>query len=354
MTKQLHITCRYTGLQATIDMPAIPGKTLEYTHPLSHIESVEQVLAESRAYIRRLDKPILAALAITTLKHYQLYTPTGDAVHPAAINANMCLCDKSVLLKLIDVIREYVIPTIDRIKAKNVPTVALYSIPANSREANLWTKKLAVSLLEDMCGMTSQRGDDEKLEDTVETKAGEVLKISEDPTIASVKEENNKRRIAEIYRQVETRRQVRAELLEKAKKAKTVFTLADLDNTQDGTSTVAEFFKANDQSIYADPINNLYKLLLKNLADSNIIQTKQKQVLSAIGTGLFTLEQATRDQVAGKLNAMGSKYATGLAHLIQLTGCKGTEQQTAALAMLEPAEKKETLIERLARLKGAK
>lgn len=104
MNKQLPIVCRYTGIQATIDMPSLGNKCLEFTHPLSHIDSVVDVIT-TRDYPRKLDKTLLAGCLITVLRSAKLLESKD---HPAAMNEQLSKAKKSYLLKACQLGVEYI------------------------------------------------------------------------------------------------------------------------------------------------------------------------------------------------------------------------------------------------------
>src|SRR5690554_4421954 len=91
-TESLTIVCRYTGIQAKIDLPKVGNLTLEYTHPLSHIDSALEA-SNRQDFMRRLDAPVLAAILMTMLRHAKVLSPSKD--HAAAVNLNISKAKRS-------------------------------------------------------------------------------------------------------------------------------------------------------------------------------------------------------------------------------------------------------------------
>lgn len=337
----LHITCRVTGLQGRLDMPAIPRKTLEYTHPLAHIESAEQVLDEDLSYLRRLDKPILAAIAITFLRHHKLYTPSGS-VHPATINLSLSQAKASVLLKLLHTLKDYVRPAIRTIKAKNIAHVSLDQAPAahNKDDCNKWVRNLTTTLLRDVCGQTPN--------DTADylEEAGEI---------AEAKARLKAKRTAEINKQIETRRSVRAELLAAKASKNITFSLEDLEETN-SESTVSLYMKGKSVEVISAPLTTLYRSLLLSMKKSNALTHTQHLTLNALGGTLFTLEADKREDLVRRLDKYESKYARGIQQVLSLCGehIKGfaVSMDVAIAKAVETKEVKVSLSERLAKLRG--
>lgn len=109
-SETLTIVCRYTGIQAKIDLPKIGHLTLEYTHPLSHIDSALEA-SNRQDFMRRLDAPVLAGILITLLRHTKLLAASKD--HAGAINAQLSKASKAHLIKSIEVIRRNIL-TLDK------------------------------------------------------------------------------------------------------------------------------------------------------------------------------------------------------------------------------------------------
>lgn len=103
-TETLTIVCRYTGIQAQITLPKVGRLTLEYTHPLSHIDSALEA-SNRQDFMRRLDQPVLAGILITMLRHTKLLAKPKD--HPAAINSQLSKASKSHLIKSIEIMRRH-------------------------------------------------------------------------------------------------------------------------------------------------------------------------------------------------------------------------------------------------------
>ena len=102
----LTIVCRYTGIQAQITLPKVGRLTLEYTHPLSHIDSALEA-SNRQDFMRRLDAPVLAGILITLLRSSKLLADSKD--HAGAINAQLSKANKSHLIKSIELVRRHFI-----------------------------------------------------------------------------------------------------------------------------------------------------------------------------------------------------------------------------------------------------
>lgn len=100
--EELTIVCRYTGIQATINLPKVGNLTLEYTHPLSHIDSALEASGR-QDFMRRLDAPVLAGILITLLRHTKLLANSKD--HAGAVNAQLSKAGRGHLIKSIEVVR---------------------------------------------------------------------------------------------------------------------------------------------------------------------------------------------------------------------------------------------------------
>lgn len=101
-SESMVIVCRYTGIQAKIDLPKIGNLTLEYTHPLSHIGSALEA-SDRQDFMRRLDAPVLAGILITLLRHARLLASSKD--HAGAVNAQLSKASKAYLIKSIEIVR---------------------------------------------------------------------------------------------------------------------------------------------------------------------------------------------------------------------------------------------------------
>lgn len=100
----LTIVCRYTGIQARIELPRIGRLTLEYTHPLSHIDSALEA-SNRQDFLRRLDASVLAGIIITLLRHSKLLANSKD--HAGAINAQLSKASRGHLIKSIELLRRH-------------------------------------------------------------------------------------------------------------------------------------------------------------------------------------------------------------------------------------------------------
>lgn len=341
MNKPLDIVCRYTGIRGTVDMPSVPRKALEYTHPLANIDSVNQVFDEGRGYVKRLDNTILAGMCITVMRYHKAFIPSAHGTHPAAINKLLSSCKRSTLLKLVDVLREYVVPALSVGKAKNFASVALETIPVDGTD--LWVKRMTTSLLHDVCGISTNEG-------------AAFNSIDPDKAGDSIKAELRHKLYIETMKKVEQRREAReATKREAQKRKKTVFTLSDLDETETGVSVVEEFMRENAYSVHEIPVSALYTSLVKDLQKSHAINRAQAATLNTLGSALFTMEKVKRGVVVGKLQSKDSKYYKALATLIEICG-KFTQKADEVLGLLEGIEEKPklSLRDRLAKAKGDK
>ena len=103
-SESMVIVCRYTGIQAKIDLPKVGNLTLEYTHPLSHIDSALDA-SYRQDFLRQLDSPVLAGILITMLRHTKLLAQSKD--HASAINAQLSKASRGHLIKSIELVRRH-------------------------------------------------------------------------------------------------------------------------------------------------------------------------------------------------------------------------------------------------------
>lgn len=337
----LHITCRYTGIQGQLDLPAVKGKTLEYTHPLANVDSCSQLFAAGSNYYRRLPSPILAGMIITTLKHYKLSRTKN---HPAAINAMLCKAKRSSLLKLLDTLFTFVAPMV-AIKQASIPCISLDDLPETETQCTAFVKQVAVDLLQNVTNIS------------VSTKEERDTLTSDEYSLRLALQKIEADRLHK-------RAAIREEQKEAAKsatKAKaTKFTLSDLEATADGESVVTAFIANHPADTNQEVLLRLYKLALKALSDSYAINAPQQKVLRSLASTLFTMEDGRRGQVLEKLKAINSKYSASLQTVIKL--CASSSESTAisiedeleVTAIAEAPAKKLSLLERLALVKGNK
>ena len=106
-THTMTIVCRYTGIQADITLPTIGRLTLEYTHPLSHIDSALEA-SNRQDFMRKLDAPVLAGILLTLLRHSKLLAQSKD--HAGSLNAQLSKASRGHLIKAIELARRVIVP----------------------------------------------------------------------------------------------------------------------------------------------------------------------------------------------------------------------------------------------------
>jgi hypothetical protein len=106
-TELMTIVCRCTGIKARIELPRIGNLTLEYTHPLSDINSALEA-SNRQDFLRRLDASVLAGILMTMLKHSKVLAVSKD--HAAATNQNIAKASRGHLVKAIEVVRRHIVP----------------------------------------------------------------------------------------------------------------------------------------------------------------------------------------------------------------------------------------------------
>lgn len=72
-SKKLTIVCPVTGIVSLIELPAIPYKTLVYSHPLSDLDNCRGIAQQGIDYLRRLDTQTLAGILIVLADSYELF-----------------------------------------------------------------------------------------------------------------------------------------------------------------------------------------------------------------------------------------------------------------------------------------
>lgn len=73
-SKKLTVVCPITGIVSLIEYPAIPYKTLVYSHPLSDLANCRGIAQQGLDYLRRLDTQTLAGILIVLADDYELFT----------------------------------------------------------------------------------------------------------------------------------------------------------------------------------------------------------------------------------------------------------------------------------------
>lgn len=94
LTKQQKIvacTCKVTGINSALIVPAIAGYAFEYQHPLSYFSNCQGMIKQGGKYLAQLDQQVLAGLFISSYQHYDLL----DLLELTAQEANAILCTAS-------------------------------------------------------------------------------------------------------------------------------------------------------------------------------------------------------------------------------------------------------------------
>lgn len=94
LTKQQKIvacSCKVTGINSALIVPAIAGQVFEYVHPLSYYSNCSGMIKQGAKYLAELDQQILAGLFISSYQHYELL----DLLELSAQEANAILCTAS-------------------------------------------------------------------------------------------------------------------------------------------------------------------------------------------------------------------------------------------------------------------
>lgn len=322
----LSITCRHTGIQGTIDLPAVKGKALEYTHPLSSIESVYQVL-RTEGYVRRLDKSILSGIIITQLKAYDLYHSAES--HPTAINASLSISKKSELLKLITVLDDYVKPMHQAKRSINIPKVNL--------DNGVCIKAIGQIILSSI------------------TNIPEGSELDTEEYI--LRKELREKQAAEAYRRLEISRQQRAEQAKDIAAKKKTFSLEDLEPKGAQPSIVSTFLKGKTLDTATPALTSLYKLALSQVKKSCILGNKQITILSSLTSIITTMDTSKRATIIEKLGKYDSKYIKDVQRILKLCDELCSLQSVSvedSIDSIEAEQKKPNARAILAKLRGAK
>ncbi len=326
----LNITCRHTGIQGFIDLPSLPKKALEYNHPLSNADSVYQVLDAGPAYIRRLEPTLLAGMAITLLRTYGL--AFHKEVHPTAINKTLTSNhkSKSALLKLVNVLAEYIRPLHEADQTIHIPKINLDE--ATDAKAIAITLQSAVFTV-----------DDPVMLDTEEYKLRKELRL---------------KAATEAYRKLEVRRQVKQEEAKKAVAKTKVFELDALVKDGPELSTVEVFLQGKGLDCVEKPLTDLYLKAVKAMKDSHILKPNQVTLLKALSSTLFTMTPEKRSELLGKLAKYEGKYGEALCEVIRLGGVVVSSQSLGIAESIETIEseapKPMSGLERLRMIKEAR
>ena len=94
ITKQQKVvacSCKVTGINSALVVPAIAGYVFEYQHPLAYFSNCQGMIKQGARYLRELDQQILAGLFISSYQHYGLL----DLLELSAQEANAILCTAS-------------------------------------------------------------------------------------------------------------------------------------------------------------------------------------------------------------------------------------------------------------------
>jgi hypothetical protein len=94
LTKQQKIvacTCKITGINSALIVPAISGYAFEYVHPLSYFNNCIGMVKQGEEYLRSLEQQILSGLFISCYQHYELL----DLLELTAQEANAIFCTAS-------------------------------------------------------------------------------------------------------------------------------------------------------------------------------------------------------------------------------------------------------------------
>jgi len=145
---RLSISCRYTGIVGSIDLPVVEGRNacLHYTHPLSHIDSVIEVVDEGLKYMRRLEPTVLAGMYITILRYVGALRTKEDAAY---INNELSKAGKGALLHCTKALSSYVVPLAKVNKKIGMAKIG-FSVPFKSaHDARLWLGSATETLLQE-------------------------------------------------------------------------------------------------------------------------------------------------------------------------------------------------------------
>jgi hypothetical protein len=104
-----HLTCvcEKTGIVSLLQVPAIPGYALSYTHPLSINVNARGLAQKGREYLQKLDTQTLAGILITLADHYSLFQ-YKESESGAQKNALLRTAGKENLLNGIITIERFV------------------------------------------------------------------------------------------------------------------------------------------------------------------------------------------------------------------------------------------------------
>jgi hypothetical protein len=138
-------------------MPTIEGRNavLHYTHPLSHIDSVQEVVEEGMRYMRGLSPTVLAGMYISILRYVGALKTKEDA---AFINSQLCKAGKGTLLHATKALSSYTVPLATVNKKLGMIKVAFDGPFETKHDANMWIASVTGTLLEECldCGDIDQ------------------------------------------------------------------------------------------------------------------------------------------------------------------------------------------------------
>lgn len=105
LTKQQKIvacTCKVTGINSALIMPAIAGYAFEYVHPLSYFSNCQGMIKQGAEYLKQLDQQVLAGLFISAYQHFNLIDLLELTVQEA--NAILCTASQASLIEALELV----------------------------------------------------------------------------------------------------------------------------------------------------------------------------------------------------------------------------------------------------------
>lgn len=72
-SQKLTVSCPNTGIVSLLEIPAIPGFSAVYSHPLSSLENARGLAQQGIDYLRKLDTQVLAGILIVLADSYELF-----------------------------------------------------------------------------------------------------------------------------------------------------------------------------------------------------------------------------------------------------------------------------------------
>lgn len=294
----LHITCRFTGIEGHIDLPFVPSKTLEYTHPLASYKTVDDLLSADILYIDRCDRPVIVGCILTILSHYNLLQKDGMPA-ALAVNRALSLASRKTLHRLL--VGLHTVYSVRKPLAvyEDIPTRSFATLPVSPEEASALADSMFYTLVESQSTFSK-----------VDT-ADELSLRVELATEAGIARREQKRRTVKPS----TKLSDTAAL--PANKARHIKEKYDLDSL-DGYCPLGSAMAALDTLTVGKIIPYFYKLLMADFKAEAELTDGQLRTYTKIECILQTMEDAQHIKIVTALQGKDLKSATRLARFITI------------------------------------